>query len=138
MKIIKGISLIILVIVIIVIVILVGTILLYLINHNAIENTKENAFKSAVLEYNSELMITASNEYIKNCLFDINTVNTSIWNGGETDGTVKQYILSITEADGQKFEIQNGKLVYVGTEPLEMKWIEDMGMVVGTVLPPNQ
>ena len=130
-----GLSLIVLVITIIVIIILAGSLILNLSNNNPIVQAKESNFKTNVGEYNSELTMAISNKYTQNSSFDPNTFDAGVWDGtvGNITGTVKQYITSITVADGAKYEIQNSKLVYVGADQAEKDWLTQIGIPNGTV-----
>ncbi|MDD2376826.1 MAG: hypothetical protein PHD15_05230 [Clostridia bacterium] len=133
MKIKKGISLIVLVITIIVIIILAGAVILSLANNNPIESANEATFKSNISEYNSELALAVSDEYLKNRSFNTSTFNASVWDGtGDGNGTIKEYITSITPEDGAKFEIQNSKLVYVGTNQIEKDYLTEIGIANGS------
>jgi Tfp pilus assembly protein PilE len=125
----KGISLIVLVITIIVIIILAGAIILEMSDNNPIDQAKEAKFKSNVDSYKAELTLAISKEYLQNENFDKTEFDATIWDGSENiDGTVKQYITSITETDGLKFEIQDAKLVYVGEKDDEKLWfVGDVG-----------
>ncbi|MDD2376112.1 MAG: hypothetical protein PHD15_00415 [Clostridia bacterium] len=135
----KGISLIVLVITIIVIIILAGAVILSLANNNPIESANEATFKTNVAEYNSELAIAITNEYLQDNSFDSATFDAGVWDGtGTGDGTIKQYITSMSEVDAAKFEIQSSKLVYVGTNVTEQDWVTSMGMVNGEVTPPEE
>ncbi|MDD2377203.1 MAG: SUMF1/EgtB/PvdO family nonheme iron enzyme [Clostridia bacterium] len=135
----KGISLIVLVITIIVIIILAGAVILSLANDNPIESANEATFKTNVAEYNSELAMAITNKYLQDNSFDSATFDAGVWDGtGTGDGTIKQYITSMSEVDAAKFEIQSSKLVYVGTNVTEQDWVTSMGMVNGEVTPPEE
>ncbi|MDD2375968.1 MAG: hypothetical protein PHD15_01760 [Clostridia bacterium] len=127
----KGISLIVLVITIIVIIILAGAVILSLANNNPIESANEATFKSNVAGYNSELAMAITNEYLKDNSFDSATFYVDVWDGtGTGDGTIKEYITSMSEVDGAKFEIQKSKLVYVGTNQIEKDYLTEMGITI--------
>jgi hypothetical protein len=119
----KGISLIVLVVTIIVIIILSGTVVLSLSNNNPIDSAKEANFKTSLQEYNSELALTLSSKYLQNNLFDPINLNLNKWDGtGNITGTIKEYVPSINAKYGDKFAIQNGKLIYVGHDSKENEW----------------
>ncbi|MDD2376838.1 MAG: hypothetical protein PHD15_05290 [Clostridia bacterium] len=124
----KGISLIVLVITIIVIIILAGAVILSLATNNPIEQASEALFKTNVDEYNSELTLAISNQHLQDQSFDPTTFDKGVWNGGTIGETIKKYIPSITVADGLKFEIQDSKLVYVGTNETEQEWFTSISM----------
>jgi len=127
----KGISLIVLVITIIVIIILAGSVILSLSQNNPIEQSQQATFKTNVESYNSELSLAISTQYLNKNTFNPVTFNAGTWDGtaGDINGSVKQYITSITDQDGKKFEIQRGKLVYVGNVVLEQSYITSMGLI---------
>jgi hypothetical protein len=110
----KGISLIVLVITIIIIIILAGVVILNLVDNNIIEQSNEAKYKANIESYNSELTLAMSNKYIQDINFNPNDFNAIPWNGGvAVNGTVKQYIPSITKDDGKNYAIVQGKLEYV-------------------------
>ncbi|MDD2376216.1 MAG: hypothetical protein PHD15_03130 [Clostridia bacterium] len=127
----KGISLIVLVITIIVIIILAGAVILSLANNNPIESANEAVFKSNVAEYNSELAMAITNEYLQDNSFDSATFDVGVWDGtGDGTGTIKEYITSMSEVDAAKYEIQQGKLVYVGNNESEEIWATQVGITL--------
>ncbi|MDF2866477.1 MAG: hypothetical protein K0R72_1295 [Clostridia bacterium] len=130
----KGISLIVLVITIIVIIILAGAVILSLSNNNPIEQANEAVFKSNVGTYNSELAMAISNKYLEDNYFVYSSFDANIWDGSANiSGTIKEYIKSITKEDGAKFQIQAGKLVYVGNDQIEKDWLIEIGIVSGSI-----
>ncbi len=131
----EGVSLIVLVITIIVILILAGTVILNLSNNNPVNAANEAKFKSNVKTYDTELSIILTDKYLKNNLFNPNNFNAGIWDGtGNVLGTIKEYITSITKDDAKKFEIQASKLVYTGTNALEMQWASEAGLSSGIIV----
>lgn len=123
----NGISLILLIITIIVVIIIAGAVVVNLSKNNPINQASEAKFKSDVGEYNSDLLLTLSQKKIDDNSFDPTTVNASAWNGsGSTDGTVKEYIPSMSDEDAKNFIIQNGKLVYIGENDSERGWLSDV------------
>ena len=132
----KGISLIVLVITIIVIIILAGAVILNLASNNPIDQARKAAFLANVDAYSSQLVNAVANEVILNPTFDVTTFDKSIWTGGDTTGTIKESIPIITSEDAVKFEIRDGKLVYVGTDQAEKDWLATIGIANGSVTPP--
>jgi Tfp pilus assembly protein PilE len=134
----KGISLIVLVITIIVIIILAGAVILSLVDNNPIAQANAATFKANVSEYNSELAMAVSCKYLQDNSFNPSTFNAGTWNGGSNtvEGTVKEYITCMTTGDAAKFEIQNSKLVYVGTDEIEKNWLAEMEVAIGEPTPP--
>jgi hypothetical protein len=126
----KGISLIVLVITIIVIIILAGSVILSLSQNTPITSATEAAFKTTVEAYNSQLTMAISKKYVTDFTFDKNGFNAGVWDGtvGNTLGTIKEYIPSITAVDGAKFEIQCSKLVYVGDIAVEKSYTTQVGV----------
>jgi len=121
-----GISLIVLVITIIVIIILAGSVILSLSQNNPIKSATEATFKSSLESYNSELALTISAKYVQIPNFDPNTINAIIWDGGTINGTVKEFISSITSTDGKNYIINDGKLAYIGTDTDKIGWAKEM------------
>jgi|GEM_PF-1235180 len=130
-----GISLIVLVITIIVIIILAGSVILSLSNNSPILQSKQAKFKTNVGEYNSELTLNISKEYLLNNSFDQTTFNAAIWDGGSVGETIKKYITIITKEDGKKFIIQNSKLVYVGLDETEKVWLAELNIPTAVAIP---
>ncbi len=123
----QGISLIVLVITIIVIIVLAGAVILSLEDNNPISSATEATFNSNKESYGSELALTMSNKYIKDFTFDSNTFYASKWNGNalNIEGTVKEYIPSLTASEASKYMIYKGKLMYVGTNINEKQWLKE-------------
>jgi hypothetical protein len=132
----KGISLIVLVITIIVIIILAGSVILSLSSNNPIAQATDAKAKTTVETYNSELNLAISSQFLSNYLFTSDTFNAPVWDGIDANkaGTIKQYITSITPTDALKYEIQNSKLVYIGTIQTEKDWNIAMGITVSQPL----
>jgi Tfp pilus assembly protein PilE len=131
----KGISLIVLVITIIVIIILAGAVIVSLVNSNSILQATQATFKDNLFEYNNEISLFISNEYIKNSgslnLSSINATNlTGTYDGGKT---IQQIITSMNNVDAQKFQIEFGKLIYSGSNENEKVWAREMGVSTGFV-----
>ncbi len=126
----SGISLIVLIITIIIIIILAGAIILGLVDNNPISLAEEAKFKLNRDQYNSQLSMYLVNRYLADSTFDKTTIDGSVWNGindeVNIDGTIKEYIPCITAEDGQKYEVQDGKLVYVGTDENEIEWANSL------------
>jgi Tfp pilus assembly protein PilE len=132
----KGISLIVLVITIIVIIILAGSVILSLSNNNPITQATEAQLKSTADSYNSELTLAITKQYILNNSFVATSFNARVWDGvSSTTGTIKEFITSITTADAKKYEIQNSKLVYVGSIQSEKDSLTQIGIANGAALP---
>lgn len=136
----KGISLIILIITIVVILILLSAVMLSLTNNNTVTRGNEVVFKTNVDGYKAQLKVEVSNRQIRNRLFNSNKLNAPIWNGSDTGiiGTVKEYVPSMSKEDGQKFEIQKGELVYVGTDEVEKDWLASVGIESASALVPEE
>jgi len=129
------ISLIVLVITIIVIIILAGTVILSLSQNNPISSATEAKFKTNIESYNSELTMAISSQYALNPTFDTKSINATTWNGNisNINGTVKQYISTMTVEDGEKYGIVGGKLVFIGLLPNEKQWVTDSRILSGTL-----
>jgi len=127
----KGISLIVLVITIIVIIILAGAVVLSLSKNNPISSATEATFKSTIDAYNSELTMSISKKYVLDFTLDTTKFNATTWDGNPlvTDNTVKEFIPSMTAQDGLKYRIDEGKLVYVGSNTNELGWLSTSKMI---------
>jgi len=126
----KGISLIVLVITIIVIIILAGAVILSLSNNNPIASATEASFKATVEAYNSQLTMAISNKYELDYTFNPKILYATAWNGNDLNksGTVKEYISSMTVLDGTNYIIQQGKLVYTGSDVNKILWSTNLGI----------
>jgi hypothetical protein len=126
----RGISLIVLVITIIVIIILAGAVILSLSQNNPISSATEASFKSNAQTYNSELSIAVATKYVLDFAFNPKTLYATKWDGttGNIPGSVKQYITSMTAKDGDKYIIQQGKLIYVGIDTNEKQFAKTLGL----------
>lgn len=133
----KGISLIVLIITIIVVIIIAGAIVLNLNKNNPIFESREAKFKANIDSYKSELSLLLYSMYAKDPNFSANDLDAGLWDEskGNTSGTVKEYITSMTSTDGPNFEIQDGNLVYVGSNTDESKWALETGIKLsGSIL----
>ncbi|MDD3303806.1 MAG: hypothetical protein PHP54_02715 [Clostridia bacterium] len=120
----KGISLITLVITIIVVIILAAAVILTLNNNNPIENAKEATFKQDVSTVQDDLNMYVSNKYAKtNGNFDLTALNLS----DTTNPKITDELTSVSNSKlNGKVEVQNGKLVYTGTDETEKKWFGEI------------
>lgn len=127
----RGISLIVLIITIIIILILAGALIISLMQSDSISNAREAKFKNDVSEYNNELTLWIANEYSEQ-KGSLNISEIDVSKDGESykDLEIKDVITSITNEDLDKFEIQDGKLVYVGENEKEKEWVKDIGIEV--------
>jgi hypothetical protein len=125
-----GISLIVLVITIIVIIILAGSVILSLSQNNPILSSTEASFKSTVESYNSQLAMTLSSKYVLDFTFNPKALYATTWDGNDSNksGTVKEYISSMTIADGSNYIIQQGKLIYTGSDVNKKTWSSSLGL----------
>lgn len=127
----KGISLIMLVITIIVVIILAGAVILSLSQNNPINTANQAVFKSNVSGYNDELGLWITSQYVSNSGdFDsylINKTGTQIKNEG--------IIPSMKASDVPKFEIQQGRLVFVGENTTEADWARSVGIEATNATP---
>lgn len=127
----KGISLILLIITIIVIIIIAAAVIVNLSGNNPINTATEAAFKSNIKTYESDLALAITKKYFINTSFKSSDFNATTYSGsGSTENTVKAELVSITDQDAKKFEIQSGKLAYVGNITLEKQWATECGILV--------
>ncbi|MDD3303544.1 MAG: hypothetical protein PHP54_01335 [Clostridia bacterium] len=120
----KGISLITLVITIIVVIVLAAAVILTLNNSNPIENAKEATFKSDISTVKDDLNLYLADKYAKsNGIFDMSTLNLS-------EITVPKITDELKSVENSKLkgkiEVQDGKLVYTGTDETEKKWFDQI------------
>ncbi|MDD4375947.1 MAG: hypothetical protein PHR25_04110 [Clostridia bacterium] len=120
----KGISLIVLVITIIIMIILAGTIILSIKSSGIIEKASEAVFKSNLKTYNEEYMLwliaketDSPGEFTKEL---VNCSKTIDYNGQN----IQDIITSMKKGDYDKYEIINGKLIYVGSSTLSINEYE--------------
>jgi hypothetical protein len=125
-----GISLIILVITIIVIIVLAGAVILSLSQNNPINSATEATFKATIDTYKSDLAMSISSKYVQDQTFNPSRVYAGTWDGNDLNklNTVKEYVPTISAIDGQKYIIQDGKLVYIGSKTTEKLWSIDVGV----------
>jgi type II secretory pathway pseudopilin PulG len=117
----RGISLIVLVITIIVIVILAGAVIINLANNGPVMQASQATFKANLAEYNNELSLYISNQYLLNDgKFNSDSLNAL------TPAEVKDIIKGITAEDAQKIRVIDGKLAYIGADQNEIVWAEQM------------
>ncbi len=126
----KGISLIVLIITIIVIIILAGSVILSLAENNPINTASEASKKSNLKTYDSQLSLIISNKYLDDQNFNPKEqLFATTWDGSENiEGTIKEYIPSITPEEGLKYSIQGGKLCYTGTDATELSYATDLNV----------
>ena len=128
----KGISLIVLVITIIVIIILSGSVILSLSNNNPITSATEAAFKQSAQEYNSALALYLASQYT-------NAIPAGSYNPATQANfnslNIDTVIPNIKTEDKTKYEIQAGKLVYVGINTSEVTMLTAIGIAQATATP---
>lgn len=140
MQIKKGISLIVLVITIIVIVILAGSVIINISQNNIIGNSIEAKLKNEFRAYDELFSLWAQKEYVDSQgTLDITTVNIDKTSGSYTKNGIttgvelKNVFPGIT---GTPYEnsiaIKGGKLTYVGTDAVEAKYANDLGVLLYT------
>lgn len=118
----KGISLIVLIVTIIVIIILASSVILNLAQNNVIYNADEASFKTSTNEYNSGLNLEKiSSLAVGNDLSKLEALSSNI----------KTYIPQISAQDQSKYCIQDGQLTYIGTDPNEDAWTNELNILNG-------
>jgi|GEM_PF-3183609 len=123
-----GISLIVLVITIIVIIILAGAVIISLSTNNPILKAKESQFKADISEYNSELQLWISTQYVSNLgVFDPKIVNIDNADNKYNGMNIGDVIKTLKGNNLTKFKIIGGKLTYVDTTNiLESNWANEV------------
>ncbi len=116
----KGASMIFLVLVIVVTISIFTIVVSYLDNSYNMLQSGEEEFKSRIVAYNDELDLYMQNER-KNKENKFKKDEFNVY-GDE----LRNVIPYIKEEDMAKFEIEKGKLVYIGTDTYEKKWTEEV------------
>lgn len=133
----EGVSLITLIITIIIIIILSAIIILTLSNNNLIGEAKKARFIDNVANYKDELNLWMTTEYSKKLgELDLTQINATKDFGTYNDLKIKEIIKLMTNKDQEIFEIQEGKLVYVGNDETEKSWIGDVDVEEANALVP--
>ncbi len=130
----NGISLLILVITIVVIVILAGAIILIVIEDSPILKTNKTSFINDIKNFQTELEVYINIQRTqKHGKYNSNLLQAdkdSVTYKGERDYTIT--INDIIPALGkaikynEQFEVVDGKLVYIGTDPDRIAWIDEV------------
>jgi hypothetical protein len=139
----KGISLIVLIITIIVIIILAGAVLINFSKNNPISSANKAKFSSNLDGFNNELLMYNTKQ-LSNTLGNFDSTKLQANSKGitytgegsiDTTGTISDIITGLKGAsDITDFEIQNGKLVYVGTDTNKQTWATSIGIALGTAV----
>ena len=116
----KGISLIVLVITILVMIILAGVVVVSLSKNSPIEKSKEAEFKSNLSAFNESLGIGASAKLGEGVLKENMDA--------ATYEDIKEYISMFKKDYVGKIEIEDGILIYVGSDDKERKWADEIGI----------
>ena len=134
----SGISLIVLVITIIVIIILAGAIILSLSANNPISSANKATFLSDVSNFKTELSLYETKQFTDNMgLYNPTslqadgasiTYNNTV-NGNETIYDLIPSLGKVTKYAGQ-FEVENGELVFGGTDTKQREWATESGIKV--------
>jgi len=125
----NGISLLVLIVTIIIITILAGTVILSLAQNNPISQAGEAKFKANVASMNDELTLWLTKEYAENTdTFNISNVNANKTVGEYDNLKITDIISSMGPEYESKFEIQNGKLVYIGTDANEKNLVSEVNI----------
>lgn len=125
-----GISLIVLVITIIIIIILAGSVILSLANNNPILKATEAKFKNDVDTFNSDLQLWTSSQYAKDRTFKTSSVNANKNVGEYNNLKLQDIITSMPTNYLDKFEIQAGQLVYIGSDTNEKQWVKEQNIAI--------
>ncbi|MEG0643347.1 MAG: hypothetical protein RR489_05575, partial [Clostridia bacterium] len=115
----NGMSLIVLVITILVMIILAGVVIVSLAKNNPIEKSKEALFKADIIAFRDELNLSIANE--------LALTNTLVKEDIDAAGKdMLKYIPSMTKKYIPKIQIQDGSLMYIGTDKKEEKWFNEV------------
>ena len=121
----RGISLIVLIVTIIVIIILAVAIVLTIKKNNPIDSANEAVFKENIRNFQNELVMSISNEYVKDRGKRKEKINVY------SLSDMQKYIPSFTKEYEGKIVISNDELVYdkENVEENEEKWLSDLGVI---------
>ena len=118
----KGISLIVLVITILVMIILAGVVIVSLSKNNPVNKAKEATFKTDVSTFEGDLSFYLANSLATDSTLRMEDVDASGYS------EIKKVINSFAEKYADKFEVVDGKLVYIGEDKDELVWIGELGI----------
>jgi hypothetical protein len=110
-----------------VIIVLAAAIILTLNNNNPIENAKEATFKSDIKTLQEELSMYIAKQTVDS-LGDKSKFNLEELNLNETSTPkVEEVLTGLKGSNLQgKIEVQNGKLVFTGTDEKEINWFNEL------------
>ena len=118
----KGISLIVLVITILVMLILSGVVIVSLSKNNPVKKAKEATFKTDVSTFEGDLSFYLANGLAENSTLKMEDVDAVGYS------EIKKVINSFAEKYADKFEVVDGKLIYIGEDKDELVWIGELGI----------
>ena len=118
----KGISLIVLVITILVMIILAGVVIVSLSKNNPVEKAKEATFKTDVSTFEGDLSFYLANSLATDSTLKMEDVDAAGYS------EIKKVINSFAEKYADKFEVVDGKLIYIGEDKDELVWIGELGI----------
>lgn len=124
----RGISLIVLIITVIVIIILASVVILTMSKNNPIKSSREATFKEDVRSFQEDLLLTISDQYIKNQ--GNRDLKITIWSIPTNFEEMKKYISNYSKKYDKKIGIEDDEIVYFPSEVTadEKKWLEDLGI----------
>lgn len=109
---------------IIVIIILAAAVILTISKNNPVESAKEATFKEDLRAFQDDLALTISKEYTSKQGQRDEKITTSDYN------EIKEKIPSFTEKYKDKFKIVNDELVFTGNDDNEIKWCEELNILL--------
>ena len=118
----KGISLIVLVITILVMIILAGVVIVSLSKNNPVKKAKEATFKTDVSTFEGDLSFYLANSLATDSTLKMEDVDAAGYS------EIKKVINSFAEKYADKFEVVDGKLIYIGEDKDELVWIGELGI----------
>ena len=125
----KGISLILLIITIVVIIIIINTIMVAIKQNSPSKVKDESTFKSEVEAFNNMLNFWLQKEAAFSAsTFDISTVNATKTYGDYNNMKIQDIITTMDDDYASEFEIQKGKLTYVGQNETVSAWAKQIGV----------
>ena len=106
------------------IIILAAAVILTISKNNPVESAKEATFKEDLRAFQDDLALTISKEYTSKQGQRDEKITTSDYN------EIKEKIPSFTEKYKDKFKIVNDELVFTGNDDNEIKWCEELNILL--------
>ena len=126
----RGISLVALIVTIIVLIILTSAVVFTAFDDGLLDKTKEARFKSDLKTFQEDLTMYILDEKLKSNHSEINVEYTRDTKDAHYEN-MKKYIDILTEEYGDKLQIVEDEIVFIGKDEQEKKWAEELGIETG-------